>query len=212
VREEVQARAWEQIGQAGASALSLKAIATQMGMTAPALYRYYASRDELLTQLILSTYRDLAELTEAAAAAAATTPMNQLTAIAQTLRRWAVANPQRYLLLYGTPVPGYHAPPEATELAKRIFAPILDGFAALTGDPNEDADSPSFRRSVTFWTRLHGVLSLELAGHFAGMNVDTERLFADEINCLVRNSGDPAAAPGADAVRDITDHPAAGRS
>ena len=190
VRDEVQARAWEQISQAGASALSLKAIATQMGMTAPALYRYYASRDELLTQLILGTYQDLAELTETAAADA-TIPSRQLNDIAQALRTWAVAHPQRYLLVYGTPVPGYHAPSAATELAKRMFDPILTGFAALTGDSSdghsEDGDpgSLSFRRSVTFWTRLHGVLSLELAGHFAGMKVDAERLFADEISSLV---------------------------
>lgn len=194
VRDEVQTRAWEQISEAGASALSLKAIATQLGMTAPALYRYFASRDELLTQLILSTYQDLAELTEAAVEGEAT-PAEQLRDIAQSLRRWAVANPQRYLLLYGTPVPGYHAPPEATELAKRIFAPILAGFAAMQSDPErDDSESVTFLRSVTFWTRLHGVLSLELAGHFVGMNVDSEQLFADEIACLVETNGVPEAA------------------
>ena len=194
VRDEVQTRAWEQISEAGASALSLKAIATQLGITAPALYRYFASRDELLTQLILSTYQDLAELTEAAVEGEAT-PAEQLRDIAQSLRRWAVANPQRYLLLYGTPVPGYHAPPEATELAKRIFAPILAGFAAMQSDPErDDSESVTFLRSVTFWTRLHGVLSLELAGHFVGMNVDSEQLFADEIACLVETNGVPEAA------------------
>lgn len=187
VRDEVQSTAWEQISEAGASALSLKAIATKMGMTAPALYRYYASRDELLTQLILSTYQDLAELTEAAARAE-TTPTHQLRDIAQALRRWALDNPQRYLLVYGTPVPGYHAPPEATELAKRIFAPILAGFAALTGDPEDDPESPTLLRSVTFWTRLHGVLSLELAGHFVGMNIDTERLLAHESASAIRDA------------------------
>ncbi len=191
VRDEVQVRAWEQISQAGASALSLKAIATQLGMTAPALYRYYASRDELLTQLILSTYRDLAELTESAVDSE-TTPAHQLTDIAHTLRQWAVANPQRYLLVYGTPVPGYHAPPEATELAKRIFAPILAGFATRASDQVDNGPgSPTFLRSVTFWTRLHGVLSLELAGHFTGMNIDTDRLFEDEIRSLVTDIDAP---------------------
>ena len=178
VRDEVQARAWEQITEAGASALSLKAIATQMGMTAPALYRYFGSRDELLTQLILSTYQDLAELIETAAQTGAT-PAARLGDIAQQLRRWAVANPQRYLLLYGTPVPGYHAPPEATGLARRMFAPILVGFVALQED--SDPDDRAFRRSVTLWTRLHGVLSLELAGHFIGMDIDADRLYAAEV-------------------------------
>lgn len=182
VRDEVQARAWEQITEAGASALSLKAIATQMGMTAPALYRYFGSRDELLTQLILSTYQDLAELIETAAQTGAT-PAARLGDIAQQLRRWAVANPQRYLLLYGTPVPGYHAPPEATALARRMFAPILAGFVALQED--SDPDDRAFRRSVTLWTRLHGVLSLELAGHFVGMDVDADSLYRDEVRELV---------------------------
>jgi AcrR family transcriptional regulator len=185
VRDEVQALAWEQIGQAGPSALSLKAIATQMGMTAPALYRYYGSRDELLTQLILSTYQDLAEMIEAAAEGE-TTPAARLTAIARALRQWAVAHPHRYLLLYGTPVPGYHAPTEATVLAQRIFAPILAGFAAL---PNDHTGKPmqrnAFERSVLLWTRLHGVLSLQLAGHFDGMDIDADQLYEEEVQRLL---------------------------
>ena len=185
VRDEVQTRAWAQISEAGASALSLKAIATQMGMTAPALYRYYGSRDELLTQLILSTYQEIAELIEAAVDVHST-PGAQLTDIAQALRRWAVANPQRYLLLYGTPVPGYHAPPAATDLAQRILDPILAGFAALLDHSADDGSgSVTLLRSVTFWTRLHGVLSLELAGHFVGMSIDTDQLYAAEIHSLL---------------------------
>jgi AcrR family transcriptional regulator len=200
IRDEVQARAWEQITLSGASALSLKAIATQMGMTAPALYRYYGSRDELLTELILGGYTDLAELVEVTAARNES-PVVRLGEIAQAIRRWAVDNPQRYLLLYGTPVPGYHAPPSATALAQRIFAPILAGFAAESGVgavpglgalPNVGADAGEepidavvLNRSVTFWTRLHGVLGLELAGHFAGMDVDPDRLYQDEVNVLL---------------------------
>lgn len=185
VRDEVQAHAWEQINEAGASALSLKAIATQMGMTAPALYRYYGSRDELLTQLILSTYQDLAELIEAAAAALPFAAQ-RITAIASALREWAVANPQRYLLLYGTPVPGYHSPTEATALARRIFAPIVAAFDELiAGSESKELERRGFDRSVTFWTRLHGVLSLELAGHFSGMDVYPDRLYEDEVRGLL---------------------------
>jgi AcrR family transcriptional regulator len=181
----VQTLAWEQITHAGASALSLKAIAAQMGMTAPALYRYYSSRDELLTQLILSTYEDLADLV-ATAVDDASTPAQRLTDIALALRRWAVTHPQRYLLLYGTPVPGYHAPPQATVLAQRIFDPVIAGFTALRQDPADPgSDLAAFHRSVRFWTRLHGVLSLELAGHFVGMSIDTDRLYDDELHWLL---------------------------
>lgn len=176
VREEIQQQAWQQIESAGASALSLKAIATGMGMTAPALYRYYTGRDELLTQLIVSAYRDLAELAEAAAVSAEAPQC--LIAIAGALRQWALAHPQRYLLLYGTPVPGYRAPDEATDLARRIFAPITTAFDALPGTDGTTA--------VTFWTRLHGVLSLELAGHFTTMNFDPAELWDAEVRSLIQ--------------------------
>jgi AcrR family transcriptional regulator len=194
VRDEVRGRAWEQIGEAGASALSLKAIANGMGLTAPALYRYYGSRDELLTELILDAYLELAELSETATDERQP-PAVRLTNIAEALRRWAVAHPQRYLLLYGTPVPGYHAPVAATALAQRIFAPVLAAFGAPTQQPPAretrskvttlDSAAGSTHRSLTFWTRLHGVLSLELAGHFDGMNVDPARLYQDEVESLL---------------------------
>ena len=183
IRAEVQGLAWAQIEQAGASALSLKAIAKQLGMTAPALYRYFASRDDLLTELILSAYRDLAEVVEAASTGPAPA---RLDAMATAFRAWALGNPHRYLLIYGTPVPGYAAPPEATELASRILAPILDGFSAgLPHDVDPGGLDPALRRSLAFWTRLHGVLSLEVAGHFAGMPFDPARLYAEEVAAVL---------------------------
>jgi AcrR family transcriptional regulator len=174
VRDEVRAHAWDQIAEAGASALSLKAIAKLMGMTAPALYRYFAGRDELLTGLVLSAYEELASVVEGADAPEEPSA-DRLRRVAGALRRWALANPHRYLLLYGTPVPGYSAPPEATELTRRIFAPVLANF------PEPDG----FERSVSFWTRLHGVLSLELAGHFTGMGLDTQALYDRETSSAV---------------------------
>ncbi|MGS0684696.1 WHG domain-containing protein [Nakamurella sp. GG22] len=187
MRAEVQVRAWEQIERDGVSALSLKAIATEMGMTAPALYRYYDSRDALLTELILSGYEDLAHCVEGATGDSHS-PADRLTGIAGAMRRWATTHPQRYLLLYGTPVPGYHAPDAATELARRIFAPIVAAFELAASDREDLAMSP-FRRSMTFWTRLHGVLSLELAGHFVGMPVDAGTLYDDEIRSAVATPG-----------------------
>jgi len=151
-------------------------------MTAPALYRYYNSRDELLTELILSAYLDLAECVEAAVDDDLP-PERQLTDIAQAIRHWALAEPQRYLLLYGTPVPGYHAPEAATELARRILAPVLAAFADSAPGPKDEATS--FHRSITFWTRLHGVLSLDAAGHFTGMDIDVAELFAEEVRSLL---------------------------
>lgn len=209
VRAEVQAHAWEQIADAGAAALSLKAIAKRMGMSAPALYRYFTSRDELLTELILAAYQDLAETVEGATATD-DVPQHQLHEVALAVRRWAVSDPQRYLLIYGTPVPGYSAPPEATSLAHRIFTPLLAAFTGMEGRHPGAPEGPAapgklparrgnasrdqrpaaaFRRSLTFWTRLHGVLSLELAGHFVGMDVDAELLYDQEVRSAIELDG-----------------------
>jgi len=173
VRAEVQAHAWQQLAESGVPGLSLKAIAKLMGITAPALYRYFASRDDLLTELILSAYRELAQVVEAVAGTEAS-PGDRLIAIGTAIREWARGNPHRYLLLYGTPVPGYAAPAEATELARRIFAPIQEAL----GD----------QRSLSFWTRVHGVVSLEIAGHFTGMPFDPAELFAGEVRSTFTGS------------------------
>ncbi|MFJ9611954.1 TetR/AcrR family transcriptional regulator [Kitasatospora sp. NPDC101176] len=202
VRTEIKERAWEQIATAGASALSLNAIARQMGMSGPALYRYFAGRDDLITELIRDGYRSLADAFRAAAEGGA-----DLAGLADTLRHWALADPQRYFLLYGTPVPGYHAPPDTTAITGEIMAVILDACAALpaaTPDPEDgpgagfDADLATnrawagdhpappraLRRALGFWTRLHGALSLELAGHFTGMRFDPALLYAAELDSL----------------------------
>ena len=117
--------------------------------TAPALYRYYDSRDALLTELILSAYRELAERVEGANDADSQDPIRRLTGIAEAFRRWGTTHPQRYLLLYGTPVPGYHAPDAATELARRSCAPIVAAFE-LSATGREDLDRSPFQRSMTF--------------------------------------------------------------
>ncbi|GAA5200421.1 TetR/AcrR family transcriptional regulator [Rugosimonospora acidiphila] len=209
VRDEIKAHAWTQVASTGASALSLNAIAKQMGISGPALYRYFRNRDDLITELVLGAYRDLSD-TCRAAAAAEHTPAAQLTAVADALRRWALAAPHRYLLIYGTPVPGYAAPPEATAIAASIMSVLLDAFAKA-GAPAAHARRPAtdlqrhlathrqwagdhsaspagLRRALTFWTRLHGVVSLEVAGHFTGMNFDPALLYAAEVDAVLNGT------------------------
>ncbi|MER5864898.1 TetR/AcrR family transcriptional regulator [Kitasatospora sp. NPDC002040] len=201
VRAEIMELARQQIATAGASALSLNAIAKQMGISGPALYRYFAGRDELITDLIKDAYRSLAD-----AARAATDQGGGLPGVAYALRAWALADPHRYFLLYGTPVPGYHAPDDVTTIAAEIMAALLDaapapplpqdGAAAAdftdhlerhrSWDGGHPAPAATLHRVLSFWTRLHGVLSLELAGHFAGMGFDPALLFAAEVDGLSR--------------------------
>ena len=198
VRTEIKDRAWEQIATAGASGLSLNAIAKQMGMSGPALYRYYAGRDELITELIRDGYQSLADIFRTAAAE----PGADVTALAHALRGWALADPQRYFLLYGTPVPGYHAPDDITAISSEIMATLLDACAALPTDrpatpfdahleehrewaADHPAPATTLHRVLSFWTRLHGLLSLELAGHFTGMRFDPALLFTAELDDLL---------------------------
>ncbi|WP_137235731.1 TetR/AcrR family transcriptional regulator [Streptomyces sp. BPSDS2] len=201
VRTEIKQHAWEQIATAGASALSLNAIAKRMGVSGPALYRYYAGRDELITELIRDAYRSLADAVRAAAGAGA-----DLAGLAHVLRDWALADPQRYFLIYGTPVPGYHAPEEITGISQEIMADLLTACAALEPDApatpfaaylaghrdwagDHPAPPGALHRALAFWTRLHGVLSLELAGHFTGMAFDPAQLFQAELDDLVGRRG-----------------------
>ncbi|MBM7169335.1 TetR/AcrR family transcriptional regulator [Streptomyces sp. G44] len=225
VRAEIKERAWEQIADAGASALSLNAIAKRMGMSGPALYRYFGSRDELITELVRDAYRDLADTfradVDAFRADADTDTVRadvengaevgigsgaDLASLAHALRRWARADPHRYFLVFGTPVPGYHAPDDVTGIASEIMAVLLDACAKLPARTSAEAGDQPFdrhikahgqwagehpatpaqlHRALSFWTRLHGVLSLELAGHFTGMGFDAETFFEAELEGLL---------------------------
>ncbi|MFD8396359.1 TetR/AcrR family transcriptional regulator [Streptomyces sp. NPDC059680] len=197
VRAEIKSKAWEQIATSGASGLSLNAIAKELGMSGPALYRYFDGRDDLITELVRDAYRSLADTFRAAADAG-----SGLSGLARAMRRWALEDPQRYFLVYGTPVPGYRAPDDTTATAREIMAALLDVCAAeqpraaspdaleshLADHHGWAGDHPAppsvLRRALAFWTRLHGVLSLELAGHFTGMGFDPETLFTAEVNAL----------------------------
>jgi AcrR family transcriptional regulator len=198
VRAEVKDHAWEQIATAGASALSLNAIARQMGMSGPALYRYFAGRDELITELVRDAYQSLSDTFRATVEAGGGA---DLAALAHALRGWALADPHRYFLVYGTPVPGYHAPADITAIASEIMAPLLDACAALEHDrpqaafdthldahrqwaDGHPAPPAALHRALSVWTRLHGVLSLEAAGHFTGMGFDPALLFEAELDEL----------------------------
>jgi AcrR family transcriptional regulator len=197
VQEEIKQHAWEQIASAGASALSLNAIAKQMGMSGPALYRYFANRDELITALIRDGYESLAATIREAVANGA-----DIRGLAQALRTWSLNDPQRYLLIYGTPVPGYQAPEDTTRLASEVMTALLNagsdkGLTALPPSPLQahlaehnvwagaHTDEPqTLHRAMILWTRLHGVLSLEAAGHFTGMEFDPAVLYAAEVEAV----------------------------
>jgi AcrR family transcriptional regulator len=203
-REEAKAAALRQIAAAGPHSLSLNAIGRELGMSGPALYRYFDGRDDLLTELISDGYHDLADAVEAAAAASAdASPAERIRALARAYREWAIAQPHRYLLLFGTPVPGYAAPGHTIQAATRTLQAFLEPIEALRPgsaapaleeqftagladrSPDHPWSGPTLRLGVTGWTRMHGVVSLEVEGHFAPMGFDPRLLFEAEINSLI---------------------------
>lgn len=205
--EEAKEIALRQLAEGGISAVSLNAIGKEMGLTGPALYRYFASRDALLTSLIVDAYRDLAAAVEITAQQNhETPPRDRLRSLAEAARTWALNQPHRYLLIYGTPVPGYSAPEETVALAGRVLAPFLEAIALLPLSGirtnshgialetqlaawlqvrDQSITAPVMRWGLVWWTRLHGLISLEVEGHFGLMGFDPSLLYASEIEALI---------------------------
>ncbi|PZF86501.1 TetR/AcrR family transcriptional regulator [Jiangella anatolica] len=131
VRDEIKQVALGQIARDGAAALTLTGVAKEIGVSGPALYKYFAGRDDLLTELIVDSYASLADaLRDAAAASEGSPARERLHTIARAYRDWAVTQPHRYLLLTGTPVPRYDAPAETVDSARAVLAPLLEILAA----------------------------------------------------------------------------------
>jgi AcrR family transcriptional regulator len=136
---EIKEEARRQLAATGADGLSLRAVAKELGMVSSALYRYYPSRDDLLTALIIDAYNALGAAAEQAVvgtalAADAVPARERMIAACRAGRDWARSNPQEYALVYGSPVPGYRAPEATIGPASRVplaFAGIVrDALAA----------------------------------------------------------------------------------
>jgi len=205
VRHEVKQVALRQLAEAGPAAVSVSAIGKQLGVSGPALYRYFASRDDLLTELVIDAYHDLADALSAAASPGPG-PRARLEGLARAYRFWALAQPHRYRLLYGPPLPGYDAHAERlVEASRRAMSQLLDVVREL-GDgtieppaeplasqlaawvrPQDPGIGPATAwRAILIWSRLHGIVSLEIAGNFASMGIDPGQLFETELATLTR--------------------------
>ncbi|GAA1381564.1 TetR/AcrR family transcriptional regulator [Pseudonocardia kongjuensis] len=187
---EITAAARRQLADTGAAALSMRAVSRELGMVSSALHRYFPTRDDLLTALIVQSYDALADAVEAAVDGVPD-PVDRWRTLARAVRSWALANPHEYALIYGSPVPGYRAPADTVPAAARGIAPLgrllADAHAAglLTVDPTPvppgPADDAARLRAalhtpdlpdgtllavITAWTGLFGHLSFELFGQF----------------------------------------------
>jgi AcrR family transcriptional regulator len=209
---EIKRLARVQMDEQGPANLNLRAIARELGMVSSAIYRYFGSRDELLTALIVDAYNELGEVAEQADAAVVdrTDVEARFVAVAAAAYGWARANPSQYLLLFGTPVPGYAAPQDTIAPATRFqtvllhvldeaarqgavpavvpdvprsVATDLDTIRALTGSRVDDA---LLLAGLQTWTGLFGTISFVLNGQFRNVIGDVDALVAATSQLLAR--------------------------
>jgi AcrR family transcriptional regulator len=200
------------LGTDGASGLSLRAIARELGASSSAVYRYVASRDELLTMLIVAAYDALGIAAEAQEAVVARGDLaGRWLAVCDAVRGWALANPNEYALIYGTPVPGYVAPAATIAPAARVSGVLLGILIDAAGAERrtamaEDNVPPDNRkalepvrslvgskvpdallqRGLMAWAALFGTVSFELFGQLHGIvgekPGDREAFFAESVH------------------------------
>ncbi|WP_213454543.1 TetR/AcrR family transcriptional regulator [Rhizomonospora bruguierae] len=206
----------------GVPAISLRAIARDMGMTAPAIYRYFPSLDALVLHLAEDIYEELRVAVEDARHAAGADPVEQLIAMTHAFRAWSLAHPAEFGLIFGNPVPGIDAYAAAAsacrpggEAAARFGAPFLETLAHLwaqrpfpTTPPPHLAEAfaptlgpfrlrhgePELPVEVIYeflaaWTRLYGMVAMEVFGHLHWAVSDVTPLFEIEVRRVVKSLG-----------------------
>ena len=151
IEQEILEVGRQHLARHGAAALSLRAIARDMGMVSSALYRYVRNRDDLLTLLIVSAYTSLADAVEAAHAAVDPRDLDgRWSAVGAGLRQWALDHPHEYALIYGSPVPDYEAPAETTnEPGTRVQALLVQLLADASGEDRTSGAAASFAPTST---------------------------------------------------------------
>ncbi|MET9514280.1 TetR/AcrR family transcriptional regulator [Streptomyces sp. NPDC002994] len=213
VTAAIKEEARRQLAAEGAAKLSLRAVARELGMVSSALYRYFPSRDELLTALIVDAY-------DAVGAAAETALARQpdhaphparWTAVCRAVRTWALAHPHEYALIYGSPVPGYTAPMTTVGPASRVGQSLIsvvrtahqdNGLAVpplaaalraearrITADVAPDLPPPVVAALVGAWSQLFGLISFELFGQFNRIVEDRDTFFEYAAENLAHSVG-----------------------
>ncbi|HET6964595.1 MAG TPA: TetR/AcrR family transcriptional regulator [Acidimicrobiales bacterium] len=209
---EIVAAAREELADVGPAALSLRSVARRLGMVASGLYRYFPSRDSLLTALIIEAYEAVGAAAAAAADESGPAPMGRWLAVCTRVRAWAGEHPHQWALIYGSPVPGYAAP-EATVGAALRITEVVAGLVRDTpeGHPPEAIFPPAGHLEAVIdplretlmpgrpaevavaalmaWTSLIGMVSLELFGHYKGGTTDFDAVFSYAMEAAGRAAG-----------------------
>jgi AcrR family transcriptional regulator len=208
VTADIMDAARRQLADVGAAALSLRSVAREIGMVSSAVYRYVASRDDLLTRLIIEAYDALGAVAERALAESTTArDAERWLAVAHSIRGWALDHPHEYVLIYGSPVPGYAAPQDTVVPGTRVTlalvsvvrdaaiagrldtaAAVVAGAAVVDDRLGVDLDRLAEFAAVPLehsamvaffaaWTQLFGLISFELTNQTRGMVDDHAALF-----------------------------------
>ncbi|MDW8402741.1 TetR/AcrR family transcriptional regulator [Chloroflexus sp.] len=208
--EVIKQTAWRQIAEHGAPVLSLRAIARALGITAPAIYNYYPDRDALVAALIIDAYSSFGEAQLAARdSVPASDLVGRLQAIGIAYQQWAITYPERYQLIFGTPIPGYVAPVEqvlpaaaralsalvsvieALRVAGRLrmnrlpeihpaYQPMFTHWQRYGGY----CDPQSFALAILIWARVHGLVSLEIGHQIPPFGSDGTALYRYELESI----------------------------
>ena len=207
LQEAIKETAWKQIAEYGAPALSLRAIARELKITAPAIYNYFPDRDALVTALIIDAFTSFGDWQ---LEARDSVPVNNLEGRMKTIglayRDWAHAYPQRYQLIFGTPIPGYKGPldkifPSSARSLSALVS-VIEGMR-LAGKLNVDsfpkikaeykasfemwktyggeADVLSLSVAMLIWSRVHGIVSLEIGGNLPPFGTKGDALYLYEL-------------------------------
>ena len=212
LQEAIKETAWKQIAEFGAPALSLRAIARELKITAPAIYNYFPDRDALVTALIIDAYQSFgdSQLT-ARDAVPASDVTGRMRAIGIAYRTWAHTHPQRYQLIFGTPIPGYEAPlmevlPSAARSLRALVSVVeqlrVAGKLNVTSFPKVkkeykvsfetwkkyggDVDMLSMSVAMLIWSRVHGIVSLEIAHNLPPFGASGDELYLFELDSIAK--------------------------
>jgi AcrR family transcriptional regulator len=208
---EIKGAARRQLAEGGPSALSLRAVARELGMVSSAVYRYFASRDDLITALVIDSYDSLGGVAEEAVDDARGDFEARWLRLTRAIRGWALANPNEYALIYGSPVPGYQAPQDTIAAATRTVAagcalvvagvasgeidvdqalpiprPVRADLAAVRNALAPDVPDSVLSRTLYAWAQLFGTLTFELFGQYENVIGDRDEFFDHQMRRTAR--------------------------
>jgi len=178
--DEIKAAARDQLIAHGPHGIQLRAVAREVGLTAPALYRYFPSLEDLITELLADLYLELAEAMQSAVDAAGGPVEVRLQIASRAFRGWAVDHPAEFALIFGAPLPGYVAPPDGpTQEAGSRFGAIFAGLflelwheRPFPVDDLERTDPGLAEAYAGYHTWLHDALAVEIPSGAIAVIID----------------------------------------